>query len=86
MDASSNPRKADDDHAWRKYLCLGNTGNRWRTSVCLFWHEWKLNVGGGRSVASPTADRDHLYFGTERRSDGGGFLFAVGVDATMALI
>lgn len=38
---------------------------------------WELNVGGGRSSASPTASGDCLYFGTEKRSDGGGFLFAV---------
>jgi outer membrane protein assembly factor BamB len=38
---------------------------------------WELNVGGGRCSASPTADRECLYFGTEKRSDGGGFLFAV---------
>ena len=43
---------------------------------------WELNVGGGRSVASPTADRERLYFGTEKRSDGGGFLFAVKAGAT----
>ncbi|MFC1653142.1 PQQ-binding-like beta-propeller repeat protein, partial [Planctomycetota bacterium] len=38
---------------------------------------WELNVGGGRSSASPTASGDCLYFGTEQRSDGGGSLFAV---------
>jgi len=43
---------------------------------------WELNVGGGRSVASPTANRECLYFGTEKRSDGGGFLFAVKAGAS----
>jgi outer membrane protein assembly factor BamB len=38
---------------------------------------WELNVGGGRSSASPTADRECLYFGIEKRGDNGGFLFAV---------
>jgi outer membrane protein assembly factor BamB len=43
---------------------------------------WELTVGGGRSVASPTANRDCLYFGTEKRSNGGGFLFAVKAGAS----
>ena len=37
---------------------------------------WELSVGGGRCSASPTAAGDVLYFGTEKRKDGG-FLFAV---------
>lgn len=43
---------------------------------------WQLDMRGGRSSASPTADGDRLYVGTEMRNrggpdDGGGFLFAV---------
>ena len=43
---------------------------------------WQLDMQKGRSAASPVADGDHLYVGTEFRNrggadDGGGFLFAV---------
>lgn len=43
---------------------------------------WQLDMGGGRSSASPTADGDRLYVGTEMRrnggpDEGGGSLFAV---------
>ena len=38
---------------------------------------WELDIGGGRCSASPTADGDLLYLGSETRSSGGGFLFAV---------
>ena len=38
---------------------------------------WELNVGGGRDIASPVADHEMIYVGNEKRSDGGGFLFAV---------
>jgi outer membrane protein assembly factor BamB len=43
---------------------------------------WELDVRGGRSSASPTADGDLLFVGTEKRKDGGGFLFAVKAGAT----
>lgn len=38
---------------------------------------WQLDIGGGRCSASPTAVGDLLYLGSETRSDGGGFLFAI---------
>ncbi len=38
---------------------------------------WELNMGGGRDIASPVADNEMIYLGNEKRSDGGGFLFAV---------
>jgi len=38
---------------------------------------WELNLGGGRDIASPVADNEMIYVGNEKRSDGGGFLFAV---------
>lgn len=43
---------------------------------------WELNVGGGRCSASPTAQGECLYVGTEKRSDGGGYLFAVKAGAS----
>lgn len=48
---------------------------------------WQLDMRGGRSSASPTADGDRLYVGTEMRNrggpdDGGGFLFAVNAGAS----
>jgi outer membrane protein assembly factor BamB len=48
---------------------------------------WELAMGGGRSSASPVADENRLYVGTEKRNrggydDGGGTLFAVKVGAT----
>jgi outer membrane protein assembly factor BamB len=38
---------------------------------------WELNVGGGRNISSPVADKEMIYLGNEKRSDGGGILFAV---------
>ncbi len=38
---------------------------------------WQCDLRGGRSIASPVADKDFLYTGNEKRSDGGGFLFAI---------
>jgi outer membrane protein assembly factor BamB len=38
---------------------------------------WELNVGGGRNISSPAFDRERIYLGNEKRSDGGGTLFAV---------
>lgn len=38
---------------------------------------WELNMGGGRDIASPVADQEMIFVGNEKRSDGGGFLFAV---------
>jgi len=38
---------------------------------------WELKMGGGRDIASPVADDEMIYVGNEKRSDGGGFLFAV---------
>ena len=38
---------------------------------------WELNVGGGRNISSPVFDRKMIYLGNEKRSDGGGTLFAV---------
>ncbi len=43
---------------------------------------WELDIGGGRCSASPTADGDLLYLGSETRSTGGGFLFAIKAGAT----
>jgi outer membrane protein assembly factor BamB len=48
---------------------------------------WQLDMAKGRSAASPVADGDRLYVGTEFRNrggpdDGGGFLFAVKAGAT----
>jgi outer membrane protein assembly factor BamB len=48
---------------------------------------WQLDMAKGRSVATPVADGDRLYVGTEFRNrggpdDGGGFLFAVKAGAT----
>jgi outer membrane protein assembly factor BamB len=48
---------------------------------------WQLDMAKGRSVASPVADGDRLYVGTEFRNrggadDGGGYLFAVKADAS----
>ena len=34
-------------------------------------------MGGGRDIASPVADNEMIYLGNEKRSDGGGILFAV---------
>ncbi len=38
---------------------------------------WEMGIGGGRCSSSPTGDDERLYFGSEARPDGGGFLFAV---------
>ena len=38
---------------------------------------WELNLGGGRNISSPVSDRNMIYLGNEKRSDGGGILFAV---------
>jgi outer membrane protein assembly factor BamB len=38
---------------------------------------WELNMGGGRNISSPVADNEMIYLGNEKRSDGGGILFAV---------
>ena len=38
---------------------------------------WELDLGGGRNISSPVASRDLLFTGNEKRSDGGGFLFAI---------
>jgi outer membrane protein assembly factor BamB len=38
---------------------------------------WKLDVGGGRNISSPVADREMVYLGNEMRRGGGGTLFAV---------
>ncbi len=48
---------------------------------------WQLDMAKGRSVATPVADGDQLYVGTEFRDrggpdDGGGFLFAVKAGAS----
>ena len=48
---------------------------------------WQLDMAKGRSVATPVADGDRLYVGTEFRNrggpdDGGGFLFAVKAGAS----
>ena len=43
---------------------------------------WELDIGGGRCSASPTADDELLYLGSETRSTGGGFLFAVKTGAS----
>jgi outer membrane protein assembly factor BamB len=48
---------------------------------------WQLDMAKGRSSATPVADGDRLYIGTEFRNrggpdDGGGFLFAVKAGAT----
>jgi outer membrane protein assembly factor BamB len=48
---------------------------------------WQLDMRKGRSSATPVADGDRLYVGTEFRNrggtdDGGGFLFAVTPDAS----
>ena len=48
---------------------------------------WQLDMAKGRSVATPVADGDRLYVGTEFRDrggpdDGGGFLFAVKAGAS----
>lgn len=43
---------------------------------------WELNMGGGRTISSPTADSDLLYLGNEKRSDGGGTLFGVKAGAS----
>jgi outer membrane protein assembly factor BamB len=48
---------------------------------------WQLDMAKGRSSATPVADGDRLYVGTEFRNrggpdDGGGFLFAVKAGAT----
>jgi len=48
---------------------------------------WQLDMAKGRSAASPLADGDRLYVGTEFRNrggadDGGGFLFAVKAGAS----
>jgi outer membrane protein assembly factor BamB len=43
---------------------------------------WELNLGGGRCSASPTANDELLYVGSEGRSDGGGSLFAVKAGAS----
>ncbi|MFC2116398.1 PQQ-binding-like beta-propeller repeat protein [Bacteroidota bacterium] len=38
---------------------------------------WELEMGGGRNISSPVANKDLLFTGNEKRRDGGGFLFAV---------
>jgi len=38
---------------------------------------WELDLRGGRSIACPVYNKNLLFTGNERRSDGGGFLFAV---------
>jgi outer membrane protein assembly factor BamB len=48
---------------------------------------WQLDMAKGRSVATPVADGDQLYVGTEFRNrggpdDGGGFLFAIKAGAS----
>jgi len=48
---------------------------------------WQLDMAKGRSSASPVADGDRLYVGTEFRNrggadDGGGFLFAIKAGAS----
>jgi len=43
---------------------------------------WSMNLEGGRSSASATGNMDALFFGNERRSDGGGDLFAVRAGAS----
>ena len=43
---------------------------------------WELGIGGGRCSASPAADHQRLYVGSEEREDGGGLLFAVKAGAS----
>jgi len=43
---------------------------------------WEMSIGGGRCSSSPTGDDERLYFGSEARPDGGGFLFAVRAGAS----
>ena len=43
---------------------------------------WEMSIGGGRCSSSPTGDDEQLYFGSEARPDGGGFLFAVKAGAS----
>ncbi len=38
---------------------------------------WELHLGGGRNISSPVSDKEMIYLGNEKRSDGGGILFAV---------
>ena len=38
---------------------------------------WKLDMGGGRNISSPVADREMVYLGNENRRGAGGILFAV---------
>jgi outer membrane protein assembly factor BamB len=43
---------------------------------------WSLEYPGGRASASPVGDADMLFVGNERRSDGGGGLFAIRAGAS----
>ncbi|NQU54661.1 MAG: PQQ-binding-like beta-propeller repeat protein [Bacteroidetes bacterium] len=38
---------------------------------------WKVDMGGGRNITSPTADLDMIFVGNEKRSNGGGTLFGI---------
>ena len=38
---------------------------------------WELDLGGGRNISSPVANRDLLFTGNEQRRGGGGYLFAI---------
>ena len=38
---------------------------------------WELDLGGGRNISSPVANKDLLFTGNEQRRGSGGFLFAV---------
>lgn len=43
---------------------------------------WKMDMQGGRASASPVGNSDALFLGNERRSDGGGTLFAITAGAS----
>ena len=43
---------------------------------------WMMDMQGGRASASPVGNSDALFLGNERRSDGGGTLFAIKAGAS----
>ena len=43
---------------------------------------WMMDMQGGRASASPVGNSDTLFLGNERRSDGGGALFAIKAGAS----
>ncbi len=43
---------------------------------------WMMDLQGGRASASPVGNSDTLFLGNERRSDGGGALFAIKAGAS----